>query len=362
MRTTIAGLVLCVTAGCAEPATPDDFAGEYEQALCAWASGCAVFQSPAQCRESLVWDTSGRFQYLLAALAAERVKFDAEAAEACLEQVSAQACERNLLERVLFSVGPTAGPAVCADVFVGKVRNYDPCLNSEECAGDAVCGFSPFGCEEDMCCPGACRVLGGAGPQIGDACSGSGCADDAFCARDPNTFLPTVCTARRKAGESCVDNGNSCALELYCDFSESICRERTGEGGDCSSGWVECAEGLQCYSSDDGGRTCRTLPNEGQSCSTNNYPPCARLDNTCDETSRKCVKLPTAGEPCLDWECQPYAECKPNAGSQVCVLRGGVDAGCGESAGWVQCLGHLQCGEGDRCREPEPEPVCDVPE
>ncbi|PCC69381.1 hypothetical protein SAMN02745121_08101 [Nannocystis exedens] len=364
MRKTSSGLVLwfgAAAAGCAQSATPENFAGEYEEALCAWSSGCSVFQSRGQCRDALVWDTSGRFQYLLAALEADRVTFDAEAAEACLEQVSALACEADLLDRVLFSVGPAAAPEVCREVFVGKVRNYDPCLNSEECAGDAVCGFPPGGCPEGMCCAGACRVLDtGAGPKIGDPCNGSDCEDDAFCARDPNTFLFTVCTARREAGEGCSDDTGSCAEGLYCDFNNFTCKKEVERGGDCSSGET-CAEGLRCYHDGDDGRTCRALPNEGESCSPSNYPPCARFDNYCDASNR-CVKKPGPGEACPDWECLPYAECQPNAGAQVCILRGSEGSSCGADTGYIQCIGHLQCGEGDRCAPPDPEPVCDVPE
>ncbi|WAS95571.1 hypothetical protein [Nannocystis punicea] len=364
MKKTIRGWVLgfgAAAAGCAQQATPENFAGEYEEALCAWATGCSVFQSRGQCRDALVWDTSGRFQYLLAALEADRVAFDAEAAEACLEQVSAQACDRDQLDRVLFFAGPTAAPAVCADVFVGKVRNYDPCLNSEECAGEAVCGFSPLGCDEGTCCAGACRVLAGAGPQIGEACTGSDCADDAFCARDPNTFVPTVCTARREAGESCADDGGSCVAAAYCDFDASICKARGQEGDDCSSGWVECAEGLDCYADDDDRRTCRALPNEGESCSNHNYRACARVDDYCDASS-KCAKLPGPNEACADYQCLPYAECRGESGSLVCVALGSEGSDCGEASGYVRCIGHLQCGAGDRCVEPEAEPVCDVPE
>src|SRR5690606_23441655 len=154
-------LLLCGVSGCAEPLTPSSYAEEYEEALCAWSSGCGVFQSRGQCREALVWDTTGRFQYLVAAIEAGRIAFDADAASACLEQVVALPCEENLLGAVLFSTGPAAAPEPCDDVFVGQVRNYDPCLSSEECAGaDPVCGFPPT-CTE-ACCEGSCRDRGGA--------------------------------------------------------------------------------------------------------------------------------------------------------------------------------------------------------
>ncbi|MDC0669330.1 hypothetical protein [Nannocystis radixulma] len=361
MKKTITGAALWLgvaAAGCEGPATPENFAGEYEEALCAWASGCSVFQARGQCRDALVWDTSGRFQYLLEAVDAGRVGFDAAAAEACLEQVSAQVCDGELLNAVLFSTGPAAAPEVCHDVFVGKVRNYDPCLNSEECAGDnAVCGFNPAGCPDNMCCAGACRVLGGP-PEIGEPCTGS-CGDDAFCAFDPNTGQPTVCTARRGEGKPCDDDFNACQAALYCDSSEFKCKPRGDSGASCEYS-NSCAEGLECYSYPNGERSCQTLPGEGQSCSNNNYPACARYDNYCDPNGT-CRKLPLPGEPCLDWNCVPYAVCATNAGSPVCVRRGSLDSDCGPSTGYTQCIGHLFC-ENDRCVEPDPEPVCSLPE
>lgn len=361
MRKTISGAALWLgVAGCAQTATPDNFAGEYEEALCAWSSGCSVFESRGQCRDALVWDTTGRFQYLLAAHEAGRVEFDAEAAEACFEQVVALPCDEGMLSAVLFNTGPAAAPAVCGDVFVGKVRNYDSCLNSEECAGDnAVCGFNPSGCPDGMCCPGACRVLGGP-PEIGEPCTGN-CGDDAFCASDPNTGQATVCTARRKSGQRCDDNTDACGEGLFCDFNaDFVCKPRLASGTACES-WWSCAEGLECYDFGNGDRRCSALPGEGAACSNNNYPPCARIDNFCD-ASNHCAKLPAPGEPCPDYRCMPYATCTPNAGTPMCVRRGSLDADCGSASGYIECIGHLYCGEGDRCAPPEPEPTCEPPE
>lgn len=359
MRTSNFALWLCALAGCAEPLTPVSYAEEYEEALCAWSSGCGVFPSRGQCRDALVWDSSGRFQYLAAAVEAGRVAFDAEAATACLDQVVDLACEQSLLEAVLFFTGPTAAPEVCGDVFVGQVRNYDPCLNSEECAGqNAVCGFSPM-CGNDACCEGSCRDLG-APPEIGEACTGS-CGDDAFCARDPMTNGFTVCTRRREAGVDCGDLFDSCAEGLYCEFDNDVggatCRKLLAAGENCANGGV-CADDLRCYNLGDGARQCQHLPIEGAACATNNYPQCARVDNYCDP-SNHCAKLGGPGDRCPDYSCVPYAECDTD--TLTCVARGDVGAPCGAAADYVQCLGHLQCGEDERCAVPEAESVCEVP-
>lgn len=350
-------LGLCALVGCVEAPTPENYPGEYEEALCAWAYGCGVFTSKLQCRDSLVWDTSGRFQYLGESVAAGRMKFDADATKACFEAIEVLPCDQQTLQQILFSVGPTAAPEPCQEVFVGKVRNYDPCLSSEECVGeDPVCGFPPT-CTE-ACCVGACRDRGGP-PAVGEACTGA-CEAGAYCAFDPMTGAQT-CAKQRAAGESCADDQRSCAEELFCDDDGApVCRQRLAAGAPCD--WKEqCAEGLECYRVDSDTRMCQSLPAEGEPCHTGNYPVCARFDNYCDPSSR-CALLPGAGEPCQDYSCAPFAECRNSDGTPVCQARASLGEPCGEAADYVSCIGHLWCGEDERCVAPDPEPVCDVPE
>lgn len=351
---TAAALALCALTGCVEPLTPENFGREYEDALCAWASGCGAFPSRHECREALAWDTIGRFQYLAAAADAGRVAFDADAAQECFAQLTALGCERDLLEEILFWGGPPSAPPACQRVFTGKVRNYDPCLSSEECAGEnAVCGFSP-NCS-DACCAGSCRDLG-APPKIGEPCTGS-CEVGAYCAFDPMGG-PSVCAERRKAGQSCADAFNACAEGLFCDYSgqEPTCRERRGVGQACE-GTSQCAEGLHCYTRGTS-YTCEPLPGEGEPCAPYNYPACARADNYCDPASERCLRLPEPGQTCVEYsECVPYAQCRDSR----CVARGGLGEPCGPSVGYVDCLGHLTCVDGT-CKEREPEPVCEPPE
>lgn len=355
-RRILAGLALL--AGCTPPSA-GTFGADYEAALCEWATRCDVFETRQQCRDSLVWDTIGRFEYLADAVAAGRVTFDADAAEACLDAVRGLGCASEDLSPVLFNAGFAAAPTSCRDVYVGEVRNYDPCYSSEECAGgDPVCGLPP-GCAE-MCCVGACRDRAAGLPGRGEACTGT-CEADDYCAFDPNTGAPTVCTARRKAGSDCVDDFNSCAEGLDCVWDDNgggaSCTARLGAGELCDFG--RCADGLDCYRLNDE-RRCRTLPDEGEACdASGNYPACGRVDNTCQND--RCVKMPGPGEACPNYECVPWAECQNNGNGSTCRARPGIGEACGASAQWADCLGHLRCGDADRCVEPEPEPVCEVP-
>lgn len=362
MKTTRIAVALAALAGCAEPSA-GTFAGDYEAALCEWATGCSLFETRAQCRDALAWDSIGRFQYLEQAVAAERVRFDADAAAACVEAVERLACDQFQLESVLFFDGISAAPPVCGDVYVGLVRNYDPCLQSEECAGeDPVCGFSPT-CT-DACCVGACRDRAANLPAAGEPCTNR-CQEGNFCAFDLNTGLPTVCTPLRAVGESCVDSSEACAAGLRCIFEDegqAFCRERLGSGQACSGSW-ECAEGLTCYGA--AGGVCRTLPGEGDACDLNTYPACARVDNHCRDS--RCERLPGPGEACAAGYCVPYSECvyKEFDGASTCRRMAGLGEACGQVGGaesWVDCLGNLRCdGMSGRCEPPEPEPVCEVP-
>lgn len=356
---TIVGLA--ALSACGDP-SPSTFGADFEAALCGWATGCRVFQSEAQCRDALVWEAAGRFDYLEQSAAAGRVRFDPDAASRCLGAIGDLQCDEFALSSIVFEAGLRAAPEACRQVYVGQVRNYDPCLSSEECAGDnAVCGYPPA-CT-DACCVGACRDLGSP-PKLGEACTGS-CEDEAFCARDPMTFQFTVCEARRKAGESCDDFSDSCEVGLYCDFDAGRCTALLKAGEPCED--ARCAEGLQCYRLA-GEARCRVLPGEGEACDRNNYPACARFDNRCDETSNACERYPGPGEACLYDGCVPYAECEYAGAEPTCVARAGLGEGCGEVLGpngeynYISCLGHLDCGVSQRCEEPEAQETCPLPE
>lgn len=359
-RTTRIFAGLLALAGC-QPPSAGTFGADYEAALCEWATECSVFETREQCREALVWDSIGRFEYLERAVAAGRARFSGDAASGCIEAISQLGCEKQPLTSVLFDVGFSAAPAICRDVYVGLVRNYDPCFSSEECAGEtAVCGQQPA-CA-DMCCVGACRVITSNVPKLGEPCTGP-CEAGSFCAFDPNTGQSTVCTKSRGEGADCLDDSSACDVGLDCVYEDSVdvlvatCKPRLKAGELCDYG--RCEDGLDCYSLNDE-RRCRTPPDEGDACDTNNYPACARVDNACDGGT--CVKLPGPGEACPGYACLPSAECRDSNGdgSYSCVARGGLGANCGPDQ-YISCLGHLRCDESNRCAEPESEPVCEVP-
>lgn len=367
VRTFVSGLVsglvsLGTFVGCAPPSA-GTFGEDYEEALCEWATGCRAFEDVKQCRKALVWDSQARFSYMVDAIAAGRSRFDADAALRCLDAIEAQSCDEGTLTALLFSSGFQAAPAACEAVYAGKVGNYEPCMHSEECAGDAVCGFPPC---DGACCEGSCRVIDAA-PKLGEPCGGS-CEDAAYCAQDPVTFQFTTCEKRLGVGGDCSFNTGACKAGLYCNFQDEgtyRCAELLAEGVDCSAGGI-CADGLTCYSwpakveGESWVYRCQAVPSLGDACSDNNYPACAGVDSTCDAASGTCLPLALPEEPCDARGCMPFAECNYSEDMPTCVARAGLGERCGIAPSYTSCIGHLQCN-GERCEAPEPAPACDVP-
>lgn len=353
MRSSTLLLFAAALAACSRP-TVGEYPDDYEAALCEWATECSAFRSESQCREALIWDAFPGLTYLEQAAAAGRVEFSRSRAADCLDALAVQPCEEGTLQALLYDGDLARAPAVCREVYVGKVRNYDPCMRSEECDGvDPVCGFDPT-CSE-ACCVGACRDRG-RGPEAGEACNGI-CAPSLYCARDPETFQFTVCEPLRDAGGAC-DFGDECAEGLYCG-SDRRCAalKQVSQGCDYND---QCAEGLICTRG-----ACAQPGGEGDPCDPDEWRSCRRSDNQCDEVSRRCVRLQEPGEPC-SYDCVAYADCIYFAEEQRCVSRASLGEACGarESGGesyYVDCVGHLVCAEGI-CDEPELAAACPVPE
>lgn len=339
---TLTGLLAC---------TPsiEDYPRELEEAFCTWQHECHAYERVRDCVDARAIDRDPQYDYLVRAAAAGSVAYDRDAAAECLDAIRERSCENNSPE-----------PEVCDRVFVGKVGRNAPCLSTAECAGNAVCGFDPT-CT-DQCCVGACRVF--ADPvEIGEPCSfsGVGCVPEAFCATDPMTFLPTVCTALVKAGGDC-SLGQACVAEANCDGS--VCRKvkELAVGERCDVANTRCAEPSFCNYNSDTPR-CKIEPTLGEPCEPGDN--CNRVDTYCDDASGLCTLLPAPGQGCADdYRCLPYATCQGGefdgtGNVSSCVYLPAEGDSCME---FGACLGDLTCIDG-RCTLPELEtaPVCKVP-
>lgn len=336
----------------------EDYPRELEEAFCEWQHECHAYERVRDCVDSKQIESDPQYDYLVRAVAGGSVAYDRDAAADCLHAISERSC-----------VEDDEPPEVCDRVFAGKVGRNGPCLNSAECAGNAVCGFDPA-CS-DQCCVGACRVF--ADPvAIGEPCSfgGVACVPEAFCASDPVTFLATVCTRRVKAGGDC-SLGQVCVEGVECDGS--MCREveQLKEGDECDVPFATCVEPARCaYQAEGQPPRCAVPPTLGAPCDPNN-DTCDRVDTYCDAASMLCTLLPGPGQACLNgYTCIPYTYCEGGGGfdefgeptgsaTAACTRRGGEGDSCND---YDACLGDLECIAG-HCEFPEltPAPVCPVP-
>lgn len=373
--------------GPTEPNKADvaDFFVKAEAAYCGWAARCGAFDSAESCGQVEFFDvlypdgllataelhrgTGGALvDYLLLSLESGRVEFDAEAAETCLSYVEARGCDKP------YTYAPSeeeiAGREACAAVFSGTMTRNGPCMLSMECAAGefetAVCGFDP-NCT-DACCTGGCRVL--VAGQESEPCNfTTGCAPGLFCATDPNTFQPTVCTKQRAIGQAC-QNGGECAAGSECDFNVGTCAPLAGAGQSCNG--RSCEVGTYCADPQQIGEyRCMAYGDVGAPCVYEDG--CRALNTACDYDwmtgKGQCVEMPVAGQACLQFasSCAPTATCDWNTNTCRAL------AGEGEQCGWigdefngtyVGCAGALLCDESGaaRCEAPVVGTVCAVPE
>lgn len=361
----LTALALVFTAGCeggaGEPDEPEilyeDYASALEDAQCTWRTQCNLEESVESCREITFIDRSDT--YFSAAVEAGTIRFDGAAAYRCVEEIVARGCERT----------EPAAPS-CAEVFVGQVGPEDPCMLSDECVEDGVCGFDP-NCVE-QCCAGACRLLPGPA-EIGESCVNQNveCVEGAFCARDPMTFQRTVCAAKVEIGGSC-DGNVECEDAGFCNFNSARCETRLGEGEVCFGLGNACAEGFYCDWVGDNYEDQRCTPSAGVALLGEPCLPdlgkwgCAEHGVICSPGA-VCVLAPGADEPCIGFQCAEYADCND---ANVCASGAALGERCGyldESySDYIPCAGSLVCdGEFDfelRCVEPQfSADVCEVP-
>lgn len=351
-RTAGWGLGALLAAGCGAPAV-DEYAEQLELAYCQWEAECHRFAAVADCQAARADERDPQLAYMSAAVAAGTALYDGEAALACLEAIRGLGCGAQYPET----------PAVCREVFRGKIGRNGPCMSAFECVGEAICGFDPA-CT-DACCPGACRVL----PEPleeGEACGGTrACADGLFCGFDEVTGMATACAPRVKAGERCSSDAG-CVEAAYCDDGKCRMRPVRGIGQACDLNDVCEAPGQCHYLSIDGVEQARCVApgGLGAPCNASDSGTCARFDTFCDETTNSCELLPGPGAGCSPGGCADHAFCVRADGDEVgtCTALARAGEACGEVAGvYVQCLGDLQCDMFSRCALPPPSERADCP-
>ena len=300
------------------------FMDAYADALCGRAARCfpvADYLEP-NCRS----EARKLFgEDVVAAVAAGRIVYDADAASLCIAGVADLDClAEHLTDATL---------AACFDALVGMVQKDEPCYGTFECAqgicrtatgdtcptvceavaqkGEACSQLYPPFCDDRQglrCSQGMCVVPVG----VGGACLDNlGCSSGTVC-------VANKCVPLRKTGYGCAKD-SSCAPGNFCasgDDEGGLCEERVPEGGECSQDAgdnnaafrrVQCQDGLVCLGGGltDAGApvtgTCARPVEEGENCTVE--PAGYQLyDTGCKDglvcVAGVCQKPPSPGMPC----------------------------------------------------------------
>jgi len=245
------------------------------------------FASPATCKSLLAEQMGGGEEVALAK--AGKLTFDADQAAACIASLPNITCS---------DLNSSDGPPACQDIFKGAVANDAACTSDEECTS-GHCKYSGGNCGK--CAPAI---------ALGEACQGSGCANDGIC-------MDGKCAAKGSVapGGTCLD-GDACSAGHFCQWgegnSQNTCVALVAKDGACEDS-EECQPGLACApkSASDEDKTCQTPKALGDPCFEPSQPfggqsPCATgvcgiLDGT---QSAKCLEWKKMGEACeSSWQC-----------------------------------------------------------
>jgi hypothetical protein len=350
MRVAIAALLL---AGCHSHgvSSPDEFATAYPQALCALYVRCGNIAAAdaARCASN----STDRFTVgeQVAAVAAGRLGFDLDAANACLDRIAASNCNDYVQAATL-----------CAPTFPAALSVGSPCDLYDECIGGicsfsapatcggtcvaftatgATCGSSVTPCDEarDYCDPDTqqCTPI----PPVGASCHGV-CALGFFCkgyiaSINGMPDQPGVCTAFGKEGEACQTAADfHCDLGLSCDGSFH-CARLVAAGGPCSD-----SDGCQAgnYCNGDTG-TCTARPDVGGPCSNSGKTQNGGCPSDLQCMAGTCVALASPGGACASGNnCGPYQYCDESLTCQPLV---GPGAACTPPSKGNQPCGLVPC-------------------
>lgn len=295
---------------------------EFEAARCEALVRCGSMPDAATCLA--VSGSDQNVLQLLADVVYGTVVYDEAAARSCVNALKGASCDG-------LSSSLNAVTSACEGAFQGSVPEGGGCVTDQECQGKGRC-------DKNMCMGNGPCCIGVCVPEVPLVGLGGDCSM-------PESF---------------------CVPQAYCDNSGQgggapTCATRNDNGQKCNQ--VDaCLEGQRCDTNGD--NTCYKLSAEGQQCNpTIATGSCLRVDNWCDTTEKKCVKLPGAGQPCADvngsLKCLDYAYCDEMA--MTCKSKPREGEACMQ--GGPECLGALYCGQDpmtmmDVCLSPPPASVC----
>lgn len=303
------------------------------------------------------------------------LSFDPDAAQTCLDNIAASACERRELDLQF---------PECQDVISGQQATGESCVNHQ----GWLVNLSP--CADGWCsnqtCPGACEPwrqegepcsqvdVGTCGPglrcstvtklcvpipQVGDECQFT-CEDGVACVPSDGTYR---CAVIPYFGACEPDEDDLCYGESYC--VDGTCQWQVARGDRCRSN-TNCPAGDVCFDSDgfnNGELGVCTIPlAENATCYNALQSACADgLDCVPDGGRRSCQVSAAVGEPCKEWRCAAGAWCDVDAGANgTCRAVGDLGDPCARANRPETCRNDLVCVD-QICREPgEVGDPCDL--
>lgn len=332
---------LAVICGGTAPVTLDDWEDCYQKRTCEWQVGCVTLDEFRDVPDCIASDDAVEGGQLAAArrdrkraIEQGRASINVNAFTQCLIRTSATHCNTALFD-----------PA-CLTRFTGTLADDAGCLADIDCGSpDAVCSTS---CP-DACCVGTCqrKFREGEACQLFDSCEpglrctgikcvsgdvGTPCAQGSVNQCDFGTFCDSQtlrCTPTLAPGAACTSllqcGGDTMCVGLSITVSNPGHCVRISKPGDQCDDF--CYGNLYC---DKAARTCRDLPQLGQSCSV--LIPCTGANTICD--NGLCVLRSDVGVSCAGQTCLPGLFCTSELGdpAPACAARGPVGATCAAPA------------------------------
>ncbi len=271
-------LVAFLLVGCGGM-TYEEFVTARIDAECGYLVRCRAVTTVADCRAHFD-RVSVESPNTAAALAADKLTFDEDAASACIEAFESLSCDTTAQAEGALEA--------CSEVITGTLDEGAPCGFDLECETNH-CTMAPCAA---ACCLGVCAPLSPQ-PGPGDPCSVT-CDESSFCG------------------------------------SESICEPYLTEGAPCEA-TKPCGAGLFCAGQAIGNGICAPLPHLGEPCEG----PCAEVSAIC--VDQQCIEAGRAGDGCTnDFHCSAYYTCNED---QTCGRYPGLGMRCsGRCADGAYCL------------------------
>lgn len=303
-RIAISCLLVAVAAcGSSDPIDVDGWEELHRRAYCERRVRCGAALDVDSCMEASPPFHAGQDA---AGVHAGRMRFDADAAAACLAEYERGACDAEIQ---------------CLGVFTGLVADGGTCYGR-----DCATGYcDAFGV--DTCMAGTCQALA----PLGASCAGAVCVAGAWC--DFND----LCVPPSSLGGGCdVFSFNSCAAGLLCDPSTLQCVRPAAHGAPCTVGTCHTL-GDQCI---DG--TCQATPGLGGACGAE-----VQCQDPLVCAGGVCVAPAPIGASCTvaAFNCEPGSFCSD---ASVCEAW---------RADGMPCGSYLECDSG-YCDQSTASPVC----